>query len=326
MGRPPPRAQGLSCGSGAAACVSYSMRRMRVPLCPAPRRGDARAIVSRPGRRTGGTWDAMVAASVLVGAMLAAGAVSAAAAAPPGPRHAVLMLIDDLGYGDVGYAGAEFPTETIDALARDGIRLNQSYVTQLCSPTRASLLTSRYAYTIGMDGDVLTGGDERCANLTSATVGDRMRAQAQAHTAFIGKYDIGYSSWACTANCRGFDYWLGYYGAAEDYYKHGGGNSLDFHENFQNAPQYRGEYSTTLFSRKAGEWIRNTTAGGDVKPTFLYLAYQAVHGPIEAPPGTFTGCEHITAETRHTYCLMMQALDQGIANVTDAYRQLNLFE
>jgi arylsulfatase A-like enzyme len=268
----------------------------------------------------------MVAASVLVGAMLAAGAVSAAAAAPPGPRHAVLMLIDDLGYGDVGYAGAEFPTETIDALARDGIRLNQSYVTQLCSPTRASLLTSRYAYTIGMDGDVLTGGDERCANLTSATVGDRMRAQAQAHTAFIGKYDIGYSSWACTANCRGFDYWLGYYGAAEDYYKHGGGNSLDFHENFQNAPQYRGEYSTTLFSRKAGEWIRNTTAGGDVKPTFLYLAYQAVHGPIEAPPGTFTGCEHVTAETRHTYCLMMQALDQGIANVTDAYRQLNLFE
>lgn len=71
------------------------------------------------------------------------------------------------------------------------------------------------------------------------------------------RYDVGYSSWACTANCRGFDYWLGYYGAAEDYFLHGSPSSLDFHENFEQAPQYRGEYSTDLFTRKAIEWTLN---------------------------------------------------------------------
>ena len=104
------------------------------------------------------------------------------------PRHAAILLIDDLGFGDVGYAGAEFATPTIDGLARGGIRLNQSYVTQLCSPTRAALLTSRYSYNLGMDGSVLTGGDARCANTTVSTVGDQMQRHAGALTAFIGKY------------------------------------------------------------------------------------------------------------------------------------------
>ena len=84
---------------------------------------------------------------------------------------------------------------------------------QVCSPTRASLLSSRYSYNIGMDGNVLTGKDQRCMPTNMSTVGDQMKNNGVA-TAMIGKYDAGYSSWACTPNCRGFDYWLGYYGAA----------------------------------------------------------------------------------------------------------------
>ena len=83
-----------------------------------------------------------VAVAVTISAPANASATGAA-----GPRHAVVMLIDDLGYGDVSYAGAEFPTQTIDELARDGIRLNQSYVTQLCSPTRASSRSRRTTIT-----------------------------------------------------------------------------------------------------------------------------------------------------------------------------------
>ena len=60
--------------------------------------------------------------------------------------------------------------------------------------------------------------------------------------------------------------------------------------------------------------------------TLLYLSFQAVHGPIEAPSGTNAGCEKITEATRHTYCLMMQALDAGIANLTAAYKQAALFD
>lgn len=244
------------------------------------------------------------------------------------PKHAVVFLIDDLGYGDTAHMGAEYPTTAISELAMGGIRLNQSYVLQLCSPTRSALLSSRYSYNIGMDGSVLVDNSGRCINSTVSTLGDRV-SRGGVSTAFIGKYDVGYSSWSCTANCRGFDYWLGYYGAAEDYYLHGGGKTLDFHENYENAPQYRGEYSTSLFARKAVEWATNVTGGAESAgnaSSLLYLSFQAVHGPIEMPPDNYTAeCGHIKEQTRQTYCAMMQALDGAIDNVTTAYRNLGIF-
>jgi len=250
--------------------------------------------------------------------------LSAVAVAAVRPKHAAVFLIDDLGYGDTGHMGAEYTTPEIDALAMGGVRLNQSYVTQLCSPTRATLLASRYAYTMGMDGNVLTGRDTRCINASVTTLGEQMSA-AGVKTAFIGKYDVGYSSWHCTANCRGWDYWLGYYGAAEDYYLHGSSKNLDFHENYDQAPQYRGEYSTNLFARKGVEWLSNQTAQSPGASTMMYVAFQAVHGPITAPPEAYEGCSQINEKTRHTYCLMMKALDAGIGNITAAYKSLGIF-
>ena len=129
------------------------------------------------------------------------------------PLHAVVVLVDDLGYGDTGYMGAEYATPHIDQLALGGVRLNQSYVHMICSPSRASLFSSRYAYNVGMDGDVLKLGDERCLSVT--TVGHQMHRN-DVRTAYIGKYDVGYSSWSCTPNCNGFEYFLGFYGPAQD--------------------------------------------------------------------------------------------------------------
>lgn len=258
---------------------------------------------------------------VVLAIMYATPAVTLAAR----PRHVVVLLVDDLGYGDTGHRGAEYPTKAIDELATGGIILNQSYVLQLCSPSRAALISSRYSYNIGMDGAVLNNGDARCVNTTTATLGDRL-SKGGVRTAFIGKYDLGYSSWGCTPNCRGFDYWLGYYGAAQDYYLHGGPKALDFHENYNQAPQYRGEYSTELFVRKGIEWVQNETSSKN-ESTLLYLAFQAVHSPIEMPPHQYhAACGHIKEPTRCTYCAMMQSLDEGIANLTAAYKQLNIFD
>ena len=253
-------------------------------------------------------------------------ALSATAVSAGRPLHAVVVLVDDLGYGDTGFMGAEYKTHHIDELALGGIRLNQSYVQMLCSPSRASLLSSRYPYNLGMDGDVLKMGDERCLHVT--TVGHQMH-RSGVRTAFIGKYDVGYSSWACTPNCKGFEYFLGYYGPAQDYFSHGVAPlQLDFHENREHAPQYRGEYSTSLFFRKGVEWIRKTTS--DVsnvgKGTFLYVATQAVHSPIDKAPGDWPGCHHITNEQRRTYCTIVMALDEGIGNLTTAYKTLGLFD
>ena len=93
--------------------------------------------------------------------------------APAHPLHVVIFLVDDLGYGDTHHMGAEYDTPHISSLALGGVRLNQSYAAMLCSPSRASLLSSRYAYRVGMDGEVLKQGDERCSNVT--TLGKQMK-------------------------------------------------------------------------------------------------------------------------------------------------------
>ena len=240
------------------------------------------------------------------------------------PLHAVVILVDDLGYSDTEHMGAEYSTPHISKLAKAGVQLNQSYASTVCSPSRASLLSSRYDYHVGMDGEVLKRGDARCLNVT--TVGQQMKRNG-VHTAFIGKQDVGYSSWACTPNCNGFDYFLGFYGPAQYYYLHGvSPQSLDFHENFAQAPQYVGEYSTNLFTRKAIEWIRNTTNANPNPSTFLYFSTQAVHTPLDAPPGNWPGCSHIGDTNRRTYCAIAQSLDEGIGNLTQAYKNLGIFD
>jgi arylsulfatase A-like enzyme len=253
-----------------------------------------------------------------------------------GPKHAVLFLIDDLGYSDTNHMGADFETPEIDRLALGGIRLNQSYASMVCSPSRASLLTSRYAYNIGMDGNVLELGDARCLPAGITTMGHQMQ-QNGVRTAFIGKWDVGYSSWACTPNCQGFDYFLGYYGPYSDYYTREAkpralyedglrqNSTFDMHENYD-IVSFPGEYSTDLFFRKAITWIRNQTADGASPSTFLQIATQAVHGPITAPPGVWDGCSHIVESQQRTYCAMVQAVDAGIGNLTREYERLGLFD
>ena len=108
---------------------------------------------------------------------------------------------------------------------------------------------------------------------------------------------------------------------------------LSFFLAFRNSfPRYRGEYSTELFTRKGIDWITNITnegrqPGGTEQKTLLYMSYQAVHGPIEAPPLSYdTACGHIREPTRHTYCEMMQSLDDSIGNITAAYTKLGIFD
>ena len=73
------------------------------------------------------------------------------------PPHIIMVLADDLGYNDIGYAGDDFAglTPTLDALRRRGIDLQNYYTQQLCTPARAALLTGRYPYKMGMQGAAL---------------------------------------------------------------------------------------------------------------------------------------------------------------------------
>lgn len=139
------------------------------------------------------------------------------------------------------------------------------------------------------------------------------------------------TTWDYTPTCRGFDYFYGYWNAAQDYYSHGGPHALDMHENFQTDYSVAGEYSTNLYTRKAQAWIERTQATGPSKKesTFVYLAYQAMHGPIEAPAEYVNSefCKKVTTmNKRNVYCGMMACLDEGIANLTATYMRLGIWE
>jgi arylsulfatase B/arylsulfatase I/J len=249
------------------------------------------------------------------------------------PKHILFLMIDDLGFNDVSYRNtSDISSPHIDKLANAGIKLERYYTHNLCSPSRVSFLSGRFASTMSNQGCVIINGQAVDLPRNVATVADRLSRNGTGFaTAAFGKWDAGMTTWSYTPTCRGFDYFYGYWNAAQDYYTHGGPHALDMHENFDTDRSVSGEYSTTLYTRKAQAWIEQTQAPGASKKdnTFLYLAYQAMHGPIEAPEEYVNTefCKSVTtANKRNVYCGMMACLDEGIANLTATYERLGIWD
>jgi len=244
------------------------------------------------------------------------------------PKHILFMMIDDLGWNDVGYRPtSDLSSPTIDSLANEGIRFNRYYTPNLCSPARTSFLSGRYPYNIGMQGVVILNGMPVDMPKNVSTVADRLR-QGGFKTGAFGKWDAGMTTWDFTPTCRGFDYFFGFYGPAQDHYTHSGGG-LDLRENFEAVRNESGVYSTHLYTQKAQAWLSDVVGKQGAEKTFLYLGYQAMHGPIQAPEEYTKRCSEmgITKENnRDVYCGMMLALDEGIKNVTDTYKSLDIWE
>jgi arylsulfatase A-like enzyme len=122
------------------------------------------------------------------------------------PPNIVILLADDAGWGDYGFTGnTQVRTPHIDSLARDGVTLSNFYVCPVCSPTRAELLTGRYAQRTGVRGVSL--GQERL-NLDETTLADVFQRAGYA-TGIFGKWHNG-SQWPYHPMARGFDTFFGY--------------------------------------------------------------------------------------------------------------------
>lgn len=92
-----------------------------------------------------------------------------------GKPNIIMFVIDDLGWNDTSYQGAEYSTPTIDKLANEGIRLKQYYVQPLCSPSRSALLAGKYPYNLGLANGVITNGHPYGLNLDYKTIAQRLR-------------------------------------------------------------------------------------------------------------------------------------------------------
>ncbi len=238
--------------------------------------------------------------------------------------NVLFIVVDDLGWDDVGFRSHQIETPTIDALAKTGRVLQSYYVQDVCSPSRATFMTGRYAMHHSIV-DWIPPGSAYGLPLNETTMAQKFKSSGYScHAA--GKWHLGFYREQMTPTFRGFDSFLGFYSGGEDYFTHQSSGAYDFRRDpspfcGKNCSQInsddRGVYSTTVFTREAVRVVDEHNF--DEKPLFLYLAYQGVHAPAQVPDRykkKYT--KSIPDEKRRTFAGMLSAVDEGIKNVTDA--------
>jgi len=243
-----------------------------------------------------------------------AAAVAQTSPKPPRP-HIVLLLADDLGWGDVGFHGSTIATPSIDALARRGVQLDQFYVQPLCTPTRAALLTGRYPMRLGLQVGVVRPWADHGLPLDERTMANALREVGYA-TAIFGKWHLGHAASAYLPTRRGFDRQYGHYNGALDYFTHIRDGGFDWHKD--DKVNRDPGYATDLIANAAVEFI----AGHDkARPLFLYVPFNAPHSPLQAPEAYIARYAHIEDKNRRNYAAMVTAMDDAIGRIIGALRQ-----
>jgi len=243
---------------------------------------------------------------------------SAALSATEKKPNIVVIVADDLGYADVLFNPQhpkEVTTPHLDSLAKESIICRQGYVTGVvCSPTRAALMTGRYQQRLGL----YTGGQAGSGVPMSEKLFPQYLKPAGYVSMQVGKWHLGPTpEWSPAL--RGFDEVFGFLGrGAHDYFK------LDDPED----PIYRGTtpvkeagYLTDRWGQESVAFIERNKA----KPFFLYLAFNAVHAPLQAPPDEIAKF-NTGSKDRDTLLAMGKRLDDAIGSVTAKLKSEGVWE
>ena len=249
------------------------------------------------------------------------------AAAAKSKPNVIFVLVDDWGYNDVGYHNAQneniIRTPNMDRLSSSihGIRLEKFYSQPICTPTRSQTLTGRMQIHTGLQHGVLWSTQPSGLPLNETTVAEHLGTLGYS-THAIGKWHVGHANLSMTPLRRGFETFFGFWGGSEDHWSHHSG-PLDFRDgeavvrNYSSTNQSNASYSTHLFSRRAVD-IVEAHAGDKAPPFFIYLAYQATHAPLQAPPDVIAQFGHVKDASRRTFAAMAAVVDEGIGNITAA--------
>ena len=224
----------------------------------------------------------------------------------------VFILADDLGWKDVGYHGGSIKTPNIDRLAAEGTRLEQFYVQPLCSPTRTGLMTGRYPMRCGLQVGVIRPWANYGLPLEERTLAEALK-EAGYTTAICGKWHLGHVNAQYLPTARGFDHQYGFYNGALDYFTHLRDGGLDWHRNDQ--PAREEGYTTDLL---ADESVRLIERRDVARPLFLYVPFNAVHSPLQAPESYLARYKDIEPKNRRIYAAMLACMDDAIGRIVSA--------
>ncbi len=252
-------------------------------------------------------------------ALLVGPAVDPSQAATAGrPPNIVLIVADDLGYADVLFNPQhpkEVATPNLDRLAKESVIFRQGYVTgHVCSPTRTGLMTGRYQQRLGL----YTAGEAGSGVPMKEQIFPQFLKPAGYTSIQIGKWHLGPTpEWSPAL--RGFDEVFGFLGrGAHDYYK----------LNDPDDPIYRGTTPVKLDGYLTDRWGEEAVAfigRQKAKPFFLYLAFNAVHAPLQAPEDEIAKF-NTGNQDRNTLLAMGKRMDDSIGAVVAKLKSEGVWE
>lgn len=239
----------------------------------------------------------------------------------------LLILADDMGYGDLScYGSKQIQTPALDALAAGGIRCTDGYVSNsVCAPSRAGLLTGRSGSRFGFEHN-LTSRDYLKPEFAGIPLGEKLISdrlkELGYRTGLIGKWHLGDQAPALQPNARGFDFFFGMLGGGHDYFPTLENNQLSM--NRSKVTEIRTPYLTDWFAMEAIDFIRGEGKSKGVRPEqpwFLYLSFNSPHTPMQAKEEDLEACKHIQPERRRIYAAMQRCMDRHIGEITAELRK-----
>lgn len=245
------------------------------------------------------------------------------AAAQDRKPNIVLIVADDLGYGELSCQGSrDIATPNVDSIAKNGVRFTNGYVScPVCSPTRAGLLTGRYQQRFGHEfnpGPAQQADAKFGLPLTEVTIANRLKDAGYA-TGMVGKWHEGYQP-AYHPMKRGFDEFFGFLGGAHAYVGHAKKAADPILRGTE--PVDEKEYLTDAFARESVAFIDRHKE----QPFFLYLPFNAVHAPMDIPEKYKEKLSGIADAKRRTFAAMLVTMDDAVGRVLEKLRSEKLEE
>jgi arylsulfatase A-like enzyme len=247
--------------------------------------------------------------------------------------NVVLIITDDVGYGDIGSYGApDVRTPNIDGLARDGVRLTDFYANgPTCSPTRTGLISGRYQQRFGLEAPLGSQGKadwSRGLPVSGRSLPQLLKNNGYA-TALVGKWHLGWNTEFSPIG-HGFDYFFGFKSGFIDYYQHTAGSDSPLKDDlFENDRPVQVEgYMTDLITERSVRFIEQNAG----RPFFLDVSYNAGHWPYQRPDAPSVAVDHgrhlgpfdAGTNTRADYVAMLERADQGVGRILAALDRAGL--
>lgn len=242
-------------------------------------------------------------------AALTMSVVAAEAQAPASRPNIIFFMADDLGNADLGYRGRQINTPNIDKLATEGVRLEDFYGMPVCTPSRAQLMTGRYAMRYGLQTLVIFPSHTYGLATDERTLPQALK-EAGYKTLMVGKWHLGHADRKYWPQNRGFDYFYGNVVGEVDYFTRERGGLIDWQRNGVFLRE-KGYYTDLI----GDDAVRLIDQQDGKQPFFLYFASLAPHAPFQAPEAGIGLYKSVADPLRRTYSAMISELDVQVGRI-----------